>query len=589
MSMRWRRLAFAALCGATAIVAMAAFGATVFASGWSIWGGAAFALFILALPWPILNFWNAAIGLALSLRGAAYYGDRKVLAEPSGDRVLVAIPIRHEDVRAVAARLRAMMASIDRMGLGARIDFAVLSDSSDAEIVVEEKAVFGALASSRLAAGRVAYRRRAQNRGLKAGNLRAYLTAHRESYAYALVLDADSVMDGATISRMIALMDADPRLGVLQSLVVGAPDSSGFARMQRFGMRHGMRMFARGAAWWQGDQGPYWGHNAMIRVAPFIDHCALPDIPSGRGLRAFRGVVMSHDMAEAVLMRRAGWSVRVLPIEAGSFEGFPARLTDYIDRDLRWCRGNLQYALLLPTIPATGLGALHLALAIGMYLAGPAWMAFMGLVAVAAAFERSVFGAVGAVPPLAVFLIVIGLTFAPKLFGLAETLMSRAQSARFGGRWAVLRGAGAEALASTLLAPAIAFAQARFIVEAVAFGRRIVWGRQDRGVHGEHGPTLVAACGPGALYGLALAVAIGAGAPEALWWAAAPILGLIGAPAVAWLLADPRFGAVCRRSGLWETPEEREPPRVLIEAGAVIDAPAVPPAAAPARPLAPAE
>ena len=85
-----------------------------------------------------------------------------------------------------------------------------------------------------------------------------------------LVLDADSVMSGAAIVRLVRVMEAQPRIGILQQLIVGLPSSSPFPRIFQFGMRHGMRAYTVGSAWWQGDCGPYWGHNAVIRVAPFM-------------------------------------------------------------------------------------------------------------------------------------------------------------------------------------------------------------------------------------------------------------------------------------------------------------------------------
>ena len=47
-----------------------------------------------------------------------------------------------------------------------------------------------------------------------------------------------------------------------------------------------------GSAWWTGDCGPYWGHNACIRLAPFMAHCDLPVLPT-TGLLG--GHVLSHD------------------------------------------------------------------------------------------------------------------------------------------------------------------------------------------------------------------------------------------------------------------------------------------------------
>ena len=101
------------------------------------------------------------------------------------------------------------------------------------------------------------------------------------------------------------------------------PSASAFARIFQFGMRLGMRSYTIGSAWWQGDCGPYWGHNAIVRIAPFMAHCQLPVLAEGA---LVKGHVLSHDQIEAVLMRRAGYEVRVLAEEGASFEQNPPTL-----------------------------------------------------------------------------------------------------------------------------------------------------------------------------------------------------------------------------------------------------------------------
>src|SRR5260370_20483387 len=123
--------------------------------------------------------------------------------------------------------------------------------------------------------------------------------------------------------RLVRIMQAAPALGILQSLVVGMPSTSAFARIFQFGMRLGMRSYTIGSAWWQGDCGPYWGHNAILRLAPFMAHCALPVLPA-RG--ALGGHVLSHDQIEAVLMRRARYGVPPPPHQTPGREGHPPPL-----------------------------------------------------------------------------------------------------------------------------------------------------------------------------------------------------------------------------------------------------------------------
>ena len=46
------------------------------------------------------------------------------------------------------------------------------------------------------------------------------------------------------------------------------------------------RLFTLGMQFWQLGESHYWGHNAIIRVQPFMDHCALAPIKGNGGCRA---------------------------------------------------------------------------------------------------------------------------------------------------------------------------------------------------------------------------------------------------------------------------------------------------------------
>ena len=187
-------------------------------------------------------------------------------------------------------------------------------------------------------------------------------------------------MEGETILRLVRIGEAYPMIGILQSLVVGAPSRSAFARMFQFGMRHGMRTYTMGATWWAGDCGPFWGHNALVRVGPFARHCVLPKLEGDRH-------ILSHDQIEAVLMRRAGFEVRVLPIECGSYEENPPTLVDFVWRDLRWCQGNMQYLKLLGTPGLLPMSRFQLVWAVSMFVGAPACTAIIALSALKPAIE----------------------------------------------------------------------------------------------------------------------------------------------------------------------------------------------------------
>src|SRR6185295_15820169 len=149
-----------------------------------------------------------------------------------------------------------------------------------------------------------------------------------------------------------------------------------FARIFQFGMRLGMRSYTLGAASWQGDCGPYWGHNAILRLVPFIEHCQLLVLPGGSSLG---GHVLSYDQIEAVLMRCAGYEVRVLPEEGGSWEENPPTLLEFIRRDLRWCQGNMQYFRFLASPGIKPVSRYQLGLAILMFIGSPAWIGMLVL------------------------------------------------------------------------------------------------------------------------------------------------------------------------------------------------------------------
>ena len=190
-----------------------------------------------------------------------------------------------------------------------------------------------------MTASSVIYRRRTVNTGYKAGNIRDFCERWGSRYDLAVTLDADSFMTADAILRLVRIMQVDSRLGILQGLIVGLPSTSLFARIFQFGMRFGMRSYTVGSAWWQADCGPYWGHNAALRLQPFFQHCVLPVLKDAKEERH----ILSHDQIEAALMRSAGYQVRVLAREDMGWEENPPTLLEFMRRDLRWCQGNMQY------------------------------------------------------------------------------------------------------------------------------------------------------------------------------------------------------------------------------------------------------
>lgn len=450
-----------------------------------------------------------------------------------------------------------MRESLDGTGYGQHFDIFILSDTNMPAVAAEEERLFHAMRDL-LGGPRAHYRRRASNEGFKAGNVRDFLGKQGRDYDLYLPLDSDSLMSGEAILRMVRIMEAHPRIGILQSLVVGSPATSGFARIFQFGMRHGMRSHTIGAAWWQGDCGPYWGHNALVRVRPFRRHCRLPVLP---GRPPLGGHILSHDQVEAVLMRRAGYEVRVIPVEGESWEENPPTLMDFTKRDLRWCQGNMQYWRLLGLRGIEPVSRFQLFAAIMMYMGAPAWM--LMTIAAAAKLAEGDVDSINLAFGIAMFFIMFAVSLVPKLLGILDIALITGGAARYGGRLSFALGAVAETLFSILLAPVVALRVTLFLI-GLAFGRSVIWGGQNRDAYRLTWADAARGLWPQTLFGLGLfgVIVLGAGLDCAIW-AGPMIAGLSLAIPFAVLTADPRFGAWAARVGLCAVPDERRLPPAL--------------------------
>ncbi len=513
-----------------------------------------FLLSIPALPWWIVGFWNSAIGLWLlqtrrnGLHDAAPFWRFADVPLPLEIRVAVMMTVRNEDPARAMARLRAVRESLDATGEGAQFDYFILSDTTDASIAQKEEALCSAWNARHRGDGRLTYRRRERNEGFKAGNVRDFLDRWGDNYEIMLPLDADSVMSGDMVVRLTRVMQAFPKLGILQSLVAGGPTTSAFARMFQFGMRHSMRSYTTGSAWWTSDCGPYWGHNALIRVQPFKEACSLPVL---RGKPPLGGHILSHDQIEATLMRRAGYEVRVLPVEGGSYEDNPPTLLDFLKRDIRWCQGNMQYLRLLGHPRLKVVSRVQILLAILMYLGSAGLAAIAGVAAIAAALGGLQNVNSSTTSFVAALLLLMSLT--PKLAGLANVLLTKGETARYGGSGRVVAGAFVEIIFSLLLSVIVTLGSAVFML-GLLFGQSVSWGGQARDTYGLSWRDASLALWPQTLAGIAL-LALLASAGGISW--ALPIIVPLGLSIpLAILSSSPRLGAAMAKARLCAIPEE---------------------------------
>jgi membrane glycosyltransferase len=459
---------------------------------------------IVAIPLVAASALWIAGGAATAILGLLPLapGPRISLRAPSG-RTAVLVMICREEPAPVAAATAALHAGLAREGLGQATRVFVLSDTRGEAGIAAEEAAFAPL----VAAGAVTYRRRPVNTGLKPGNIADWLDRWGDSYDHMLVLDADSRMSAARVGRMIARMEARPRLGLLQAAIGLAPGRTGFGRHQRNSARLLGPAFVRGFAAWSGRSGNYWGHNALIRVDAFREAARLPVLS---GPAPFGGPLLSHDFVEAAWMRRAGWHVELEPDARGSAEDAPQTLEEFHKRDRRWCQGNLQHLRLIGAPGLHPVSRFHMISGVFSYLAAPVWLALMLMGATGAVTVES------ALPLILVALLLM----VPKVCGLIEWFGRRMTPARLR---TVLRAWGGEILLSAVIAPVMMVRQSLSVL-SILIGRDCGWKSGRRSfTWGPRGGIEAAA-------GAALAAVAALADPAAVLWLSPVVLPLLAAP-----------------------------------------------------------
>jgi membrane glycosyltransferase len=562
-----RRALFAGLVGATMLAVL--WLATIAVPPYSVGAISFLVLFAITLPWSVIGFWNAFIGfciirlsrdpaVAVNPLAASIRGDEPITASTA-----ILMCIRNESPEPVARNLQPLLEGLVAADVAGKFHVYVLSDSSFPEVIAAETALVDAFTAKWQGIIPVTYRRREINTAFKSGNIRDFCDRWGANHDFALTLDADSFMPADAVLRMIRIAQANPTLGILQTLIVGMPSVSVFARVFQFGMRLGMRSYTIGSAWWQGDCGPYWGHNAIIRLAPFIAHCHMPVLPGNGPLS---GYVLSHDQIEAVMMRRAGYDVRVLPVEGMSYEENPPTLMEFGRRDLRWLQGNMQYWQLLAMPGLKPVSRFQLMFAIQMYLGSPAWMAMTAIGAVLLALSNTPAAQYVPVEPGAgtlLFAIMMLMTFAPKIATIIDVMLTPSLRRSYGGTLAFAANIAVETLFMLLLAPLIALSHTIFMTKLLIFRRGGSWTSQTRQSHAVPWSMAFATMWPQTVAGIVVLTVVALKAPQDFGFALMGAAGLVLAPAFAVVTASPRLGVLFARIGICHLPEEKIVPAAL--------------------------
>ncbi len=541
------------------------------------WGeNALLVVFVLLTCWLAAGFWTAVMGFFVLLRG----GDRHLISRsaaagaalPAGARTAIVMPICNEDVRRVFAGLRATYESVARARALDHFDFYVLSDTGDPDLCVAELDAWNALREELGAESRLFYRHRRRRVKRKSGNIDDFCRRWGAKYRYMIVLDADSVMSGECLTTLVRLMEARPDAGIIQTAPRAVGRDTLHARMQQFSNHVYGPMFTAGLHYWQLGESHYWGHNAIIRLEPFIRHCTLAPLP---GWGSLAGEILSHDFVEAALMRRAGYGVWIAYDLDGSYEETPPNLLEEVKRDRRWCHGNLMNARLMF---ARGMHTVHRwvfltgALA---YLSAPLWLGFLALstwlMVAHTNAEPQYFVMPHQLFPLwpswrpeyamALFVAVASVLVLPKL--LAALLVGVRDAASYGGRIRLTLSVLAEILASALLAPVRMLFHTQFVFSAL-LGWAIQWKSPARADKSTSLAQALRRHGMQTAIGVAWVGIVAWKAPDMLPWLTPVATGLLLAIPISVFTSYTSLGLLARKAKLFMTPDETHPPRELV-------------------------
>ena len=526
------------------------------------------AIFAINISWVCYAFINATLGFGAALHALQRPADKPDIERLRQARTVIVFPVYNEGVEHVFATVLATA----RMMSGAPGSFEcfILSDTNDPQTALREEAAYERLRASAPADVAIRYRRRTINHHRKAGNIRDFVTRWGGRYDYMIVFDADSYMERDTLLELVDAMQQAPHTALVQTIpqLVGA--KSLFAHHQQFASALYGPVLGHGIAWWAQNEGNFWGHNAIIRIEALAEAAGLPVIP---GRLPFGGSILSHDFVEAALLRRAGWNVEIRPELEGSYEQGPPTIVDLVIRDRRWCQGNIQHmAVLLRTRGLTWTSRFHLITGIFSYLASPFWLIFITvgmLLSLQNSFMLpSYFGDGAALFPtwpvidsersLKLFLITMGILFAPKIYGLLYGLASRTWRRTVGiGR--TISGVLFETVLSILVAPILMATQTGAVI-SVLRGRDSGWSPQQRAEGGYSFAATMRHNAPATLLGLVLTIASIAISPVFAAWLAPATIGLVLSGPLTWWTGKRSAGERVVNAGMLVTPADTAPP-----------------------------
>ncbi|RDV24865.1 glucans biosynthesis glucosyltransferase MdoH [Alteromonas aestuariivivens] len=527
-------------------------------------------LCLMLFSWLSMAFWTAVVGFVFQLLNIDPLSLRRTLAKsdveaPVQQRHAIVMPVYNEDTQRIMVGFEACVREIMASAYRGQFDFFMLSDTRDAELAEAELKAWQRL-TNRLGdyASQVFYRRREQNTGRKVGNLTDFCQRWGAHYESMIVLDADSVMSGERMLDLAKRIEANPDTALIQTIPMPVRQDTFFGRFVQFAAHLYSPMLATGLSFWQTDSANYWGHNAIVRIQPFMQHCGLPTLD---GRAPFGGEILSHDFVEAALLRRAGWQCFLLTDTDGSYEEVPSNLVDYAVRDRRWVQGNIQHLGLLGVKGLKTTSRMHFLFGAFAYISSLILFVMLALGTVDALIRAST------VPQFFTseyqlfptwqiarqdMMVVTmwgtaALLFMPKLLGIVLALIQRRQE--FGGTFALLKGALVEVLMAVLIAPLMMFYHSFFVI-SVFIGHQVKWEAQAR--EGRMVPWTVALKRTRIMSCLAVAWGVTTWyyTPSLFMWLLPVLLGMTLAAPLICLSSSKMLGVWSKRAGIFVIGQE---------------------------------
>jgi membrane glycosyltransferase len=399
----------------------------------------------------------------------------------------IIVPIYNENTEMVFDNLSVLYDNLQKLKENSNFDIFILSDTNDISIKYQEELKFIHFLKNKDAFQKIFYRNRKVNVNGKSGNIADFCRRWGNNYKYAIVLDADSYLDPKACVGLVKRMEENSNIGILQTMPKIKKSKSLFQKLFSFSNLVYGKYFSLGSSYWQLNSATFWGHNAIIRLAPFMKYCALPQLPK---LGAIGGKILSHDTIEAALLKKEGYSTWFTTDDIKSYEEFPPTWIDLLKRDFRWCQGNLQHFWFLRSAGFKSASKFHIVNGIFSYLSSLIWLLFLLLTSIqfykdvryyrlALDFELWKLLWENEIYPKAITLQLFTLTllFLPRILFFLNLIVSK-NSFKI-SKITQLKLFFGEFLFSIVLAPNQMLYHTLFVLKTIV-GHKIIWNAQNR-------------------------------------------------------------------------------------------------------------